>query len=67
MAVSTGAAGATTLTRYFVRVELEVEADDRRLVTVEVEGRLLDGTSRPPGVRVAAANVVSIHEQPDES
>jgi hypothetical protein len=56
-----------TVRRYFVRVEVEAEAEDRRLVTVELEGRLLDGTGRPPGVRVARASVVSIHELPDES
>jgi hypothetical protein len=50
--------------RYFVKVELEVEADDPRLVTVELEGRLLDNTSRPPGVRVDRAHVVAIHAQP---
>ena len=56
-----------SVTRYFVRVEVEVEADDRRLVTVELEGRLLDGTSRPPGVRVDNATVVAIHEEPERT
>ena len=53
------------MTRYFVRVEVEVETEDRRLVSVELEGRLLDGTTRPPGVRVANASVVAVHELPE--
>jgi hypothetical protein len=61
------ASGAPDVTRYFVKVEVEVEAEDRRLVTVELEGRLLDGTTRPPGVRVDNASVVAIHEEPDSS
>jgi hypothetical protein len=47
-----------------VRVEVQVETDDERLIPVELEGRLLDGTSRPPGLRVDNAIVVSVHEQP---
>jgi len=58
---------ALSLTRYFVKVEVEVEADDRRLVPVELEGRLLDGTTRPPGVRVENATVVAIHEEPEHA
>lgn len=52
------------MARFFVRVDVEVEADDPRLVPVEIEGRLLDGTTRPPGVRVERANVVAVHLQP---
>lgn len=48
------------MARYYVRVDIEVEADDPRLVTVEIEGRLLDGTTRPPGVRVERATVVAV-------
>ena len=51
--------------RYFVKIDVEVEAEDQRLITVELEGRLLDGTTRPPGVRVANATVVAVHEQPE--
>jgi hypothetical protein len=51
------------VTRYFVRVDVEVEADDPRLISVELEGRMLDGTTRPPGVRVDSANVITVHEQ----
>lgn len=51
--------------RYFVKIDAVVEARDQRLVTVEVEGRLLDGTTRPPGVRIEQALVVAIHEQPE--
>ena len=51
------------MTRYFVRVDVEVEADDPRLIPVELEGRMLDGTTRPPGVRVDSANVITVHEQ----
>jgi hypothetical protein len=49
--------------RYFVRLDVEVETDDQRLIPVELEGRLLDGATRPPGVRVANATVITIHEQ----
>jgi hypothetical protein len=48
--------------RYFVKVELQVETDEPRLITVEVQGRLLDGTGRPPGLRIEDASVVAIHE-----
>jgi hypothetical protein len=58
-------AGVRSVTRYFVKVEVQVESDDRRLVPVELEGRLLDGTTRPPGVRVENATVVAIHEEPE--
>jgi hypothetical protein len=51
------------MARYFVKVELRVETDDPRLITVEVQGRLLDGTTRPPGLRIDDAQVVAIHEQ----
>ncbi len=51
--------------RYFVKIDAVVEAADQRLVTVELEGRLLDGTTRPPGVRVEQALVVAVHEQPE--
>jgi hypothetical protein len=51
--------------RYFVKVEVEVQTDDRRLVEVELVGRLLDGTTRPPGVRVENAIVVAVHEVPE--
>ena len=54
---------APSLTRYFVKVEVEVEADDRRLVPVELEGRLLDGATRPPGLRVENATVVAVYEE----
>ena len=53
------------MTRYFVRIDAEVETEDRRLIKVELEGRLFDGTSRPPGLRVENAIVVAVHEQPD--
>jgi hypothetical protein len=49
--------------RFFVRVDVEVETDDQRLIPVELEGRLLDAVTRPPGVRVANATVITIHEQ----
>ena len=52
--------------RYFVRVDVQVETDEPRLITVELEGRLLDGTPRPPGVWVDNATVVSIQEVPEE-
>ncbi len=52
--------------RYFVKVDVVVESEDQRLVTVELEGRLLDGTTRPPGLRVEQAHVVAIHEQPEQ-
>jgi hypothetical protein len=48
--------------RYFVKVDLQVETDNPGLIPVEVQGRLLDGTGRPPGVRIEDANVVSMHE-----
>lgn len=51
--------------RYFVKIDAVVEAEDQRLVTVELEGRLLDGTTRPPGVRVDQALVVTVLEQPE--
>jgi hypothetical protein len=51
--------------RYFVKIDAVVEAADQRLVTVEMEGRLLDGTTRPAGVRVEQALVVAVHEQPE--
>jgi hypothetical protein len=51
--------------RYWVKVDLEVEADDTRLITVELQGRLMDNIVRPPGVRVEHATVVAIHEQPE--
>jgi hypothetical protein len=54
------------MARYFVRIDAEVETEDRRLIRVELEGRLLDGTSRPPGLRVDNATVVAVHEQPDD-
>ena len=54
------------MVRYFVRIDAEVETEDRRLIRVELEGRLLDGTSRPPGLRVDNATVVAVHEQPDD-
>ena len=52
--------------RYFVRVDVEVETDDQRLIPVELEGRLLDAATRPPGVRVANATVITMHEQVEE-
>jgi hypothetical protein len=54
------------MARYFVRIDAEVETEDRRLIRVELEGRLLDGTSRPPGLRVDNATVVAVQEQPDD-
>jgi len=54
------------MARYFVRIDAEVETEDRRLIRVELEGRLLDGTSRPPGLRVDNAIVVAVQEQPDD-
>ena len=51
--------------RYFVKIDVVVEAEDQRLVTVELEGRLLDGTTRPPGVRVEQAHVITVLEQPE--
>jgi hypothetical protein len=51
--------------RYFVKIDVEVETENQRLITVELEGRLLDGTTRPAGLRVANATVVAIHEQPE--
>jgi hypothetical protein len=44
-----------------VKVEMHVETDDPRLIRVELQGRLLDGTTRPPGLRVEDAHVVAIH------
>ena len=56
---------APTVPRYWVKVDVEVEADDTRLITVELQGRLMDNIVRPPGVRVEHATVVAIHEQPE--
>ncbi len=56
---------APSVPRYYVKVDVEVEADDKRLVTVELQGRLLDNTTRPPGLRVENALVIAIHEQPE--
>lgn len=53
--------------RYFVKVELQVETDDRQLVDVELTGRLLDGARRPPGLRVENAAVVAVHELPERT
>jgi hypothetical protein len=54
------------MARYFVRIDAEVETEDRRLIRVELEGRLLDGTSRPPGLRVDNATVVAVQEQAED-
>lgn len=54
------------MARYFVKVDVEVEADDQRLIVVEIQGRLLDGTTRPPGVRVENAVVVTVQEQSEQ-
>jgi hypothetical protein len=59
------AEGISSVPRYWVKVDVEVEADDTRLITVELQGRLMDNTVRPPGVRVENASVVAIHEQPE--
>ena len=48
--------------RYFVKVELQLETEEPRLIPVEVEGRLLDGTTRPAGLRIDQATVVAVHE-----
>jgi hypothetical protein len=51
--------------RYFVKVELHVETDEPRLIRVEIPGRLLDNVARPAGLRVEAANVISINALAD--
>jgi hypothetical protein len=51
------------MARYYVRIEAEVETEDQRLIAVELPGRLLDGTTRPPGLRVENATVVAVYEE----